>query len=63
MTQDSLDRLACIYARFAANEATGRSPLYQELATGVAKDVAVLRVLAELPPHKKQPNLLLASVQ
>ncbi|MBV9417273.1 MAG: DUF2332 family protein [Solirubrobacterales bacterium] len=52
-----------MYARFAENEAYGRSPLYEELAGGVAGDRAVLGVLAELPPDKRQPNLLFASVR
>lgn len=62
MAVDPLDHLAGVYARFAAHEARGRSALY-ELANGVAGDREILGVLAELPPHKQQPNLLLASVR
>jgi hypothetical protein len=60
---DRVDQLAGVYARFAENEAYGRSPLYEELARGVAADRAVLSVLADLPAAKQQPNLLFASVR
>ncbi len=60
---DPLDELAGVYVRFAENEASGRSPLYEELARGVAADRTVLSALAELPPAKQQPNLLFASVR
>jgi hypothetical protein len=53
--------LAARYRRFAAEEAAGRSPLYEILAHGIAEDEAVLRFLAGLPPRKRQPNLLLAA--
>jgi hypothetical protein len=45
---DSPERVADAYARFA-DEARGRSALYEELARGVARDAELLRVLAELP--------------
>jgi hypothetical protein len=60
---DALDRLSGVYARFAANEARGRSAAYEELARGVAGDREMLRILAELPQSKQQPNLLFASVR
>jgi hypothetical protein len=50
------------YRRFAA-EASGRSPLYQRLAMGVAGDRDLLALLERLPPAKQQPNLLFAAVQ
>ncbi len=50
------------YRRFARMEARGRSPLYEQLATGVAEDADVLAVLARVPPAKQQPNLLFAAV-
>jgi hypothetical protein len=62
-TAPPLDHLAGVFARFAEREARGRSPLYEELCRGVAEDRAVLRVLADLPAAKQQPNLLLASVR
>jgi hypothetical protein len=57
-----LDRLAGVYARFAA-DARGRSPLYEELALGIAGDREILAILAGLPEPKKQPNLILAAVK
>lgn len=51
------------YRRFAVSQTRGRSPLYEELARGVADDREVIALLAELPPEKRQPNLLLASVR
>jgi len=44
-------------------EAHGRSRLYEELTQGVAADSEVLALLDELPPDKRQPNLLLATVR
>jgi hypothetical protein len=57
-----LDRLAGVYATFAG-DARGRSPLYEELALGVAGDREIIALLAELPEPKQQPNLLLAAVK
>ncbi len=51
------------YRRFARLEARGRSPLYEGLTEGVAEDTEVLRLLASLPPAKRQPKLLLGAVQ
>jgi hypothetical protein len=51
------------YRRFAAYEARGRSPLYEQLANGVADDRELLAFLAGLPQEKRQPNLLLAAVR
>jgi len=51
------------YRRFAAYEARGRSPLYEQLADGVADDPELLAFLADLPQEKHQPNLLLAAVR
>jgi hypothetical protein len=59
---DPAERVADSYARFA-DEARGRSALYEELARGVAGDPELLGVLAELPRPKQQPNLLLAAVR
>ena len=50
------------YLRFA-EEARGRSPLYERLALGVAGDRGLLELLERLPPAKQQPNLLFAAVQ
>jgi hypothetical protein len=51
------------YRRFAADEARGRSPLYEMLALGIADDSEILAFLLSLPEAKQQPNLLLASVR
>jgi hypothetical protein len=59
----AVDRLAEVYARFAAHEARGRSSLYEKLARGIAEDRQILRLLADLPWPKQQPNLLFAAVR
>ena len=51
------------YRRFAVYEAHTRSPLYEQLANGVADDAELLAFLADLPREKRQPNLLLAAVR
>jgi hypothetical protein len=58
-----LDRIAHGYRRFAETDAPSSSPLYAELATGVAGDREVLRFLADLPAGKRQPMLLFATLQ
>ncbi len=49
--------------RAFAQEARGRSPVYEALAGSVAQDTAVLGFLASLPPEKRQPNLLFAAAR
>jgi hypothetical protein len=51
------------YIRFADTEAHGRSPLYEDLARGVASDGEAIAFLLTLPQDKRQPNLLLASMR
>ncbi|MEJ2888831.1 DUF2332 domain-containing protein [Actinomycetospora aeridis] len=51
------------YRRFSSTEARGRSPLYEELTAAVADDPELLAFLEALPPAKRQPNLLLATVR
>jgi len=46
--------------RAFAQDALGRSPIYESLAGPVAEDTAILRFLGSLPPEKRQPNLLFA---
>lgn len=60
MRPEEYARIAAGYRRFAEQEACGRSPLYVELASGVARDPEVLAFLAALPRGKRQPNLLFA---
>ena len=51
------------YRRFASMEARGRSPLYEQLALGVAGDRDLIELLSDLPPAKQQPNLLFAAAR
>jgi hypothetical protein len=60
---DPLQTIAENYLGFSRYEAAGKSPLYAELTAGVANDKAMLEFLAERPPAKRQPNLLLAAVR
>jgi hypothetical protein len=46
------------YKRFAMHEAAGRSSAYERLAYAVSEDGLVLSFLGQLPPAKRQPNLL-----
>jgi hypothetical protein len=48
------------YARFAEDEAPGRSELYAEWARGVATDPDVQTVLARIPENRRQPPLVFA---
>jgi len=48
------------YARFARQEAPGRSALYGEWAEGVAGDAEVQDVLARIPETRRQPPLVFA---
>ena len=49
--------------RAFAEDARGRSPLYESLARAVAGDEAILGFLGSLPPEKRQPNLLFAAAR
>ena len=49
--------------RAFAEEASGRSPVYEQLAASVAEDAIVLGFLGSLPPEKRQPNLLFAAAR
>ncbi|TFB15611.1 DUF2332 domain-containing protein [Microbacterium sp. 3H14] len=48
------------YARFARDEAPGRSALYAEWAGGIAEDDAVRAVLRRIPETRRQPPLVFA---
>ncbi|MFK3678388.1 DUF2332 family protein [Microbacterium sp. NPDC090218] len=48
------------YARFARDEAPGRSTLYAEWAAGAAADDAVRAVLLRIPETRRQPPLVFA---
>jgi hypothetical protein len=49
--------------RAFAQDARGRSAVYESLAGSVAEDAAILRFLGSLPPEKRQPNLLFAAAR
>ncbi|RBQ19130.1 DUF2332 domain-containing protein [Spongiactinospora rosea] len=51
------------YAEFAAREARGVSPVYERLASAVARDEGFLGLLAGLPAAKRQPNLFFGVVR
>ncbi len=51
------------YRRFASLQARGESPLYEQLASGVADDRDLITLLCGLPPAKRQPNLLFAATR
>lgn len=48
------------YARFAQEEAPGRSELYARWAAGVAGDPDVRRILGRIPEQRRQPPLVFA---
>ncbi len=54
------DDVAERFARFARDEAPGRSALYAEWAGGVAGDPEVRAVLAGIPAGRRQPPLVFA---
>ncbi len=49
------------YTAFADVEARGMSACYEEWAHGVAADPATIALIDELPPPKRQPNLVFSS--
>ncbi|MFD0278256.1 DUF2332 domain-containing protein [Kitasatospora sp. NPDC127111] len=51
------------YRRFTTMEARGHSPAYERLTGAIADDPGLLALIDELPPAKRQPNLLLAAVR
>jgi hypothetical protein len=53
-------RVAARFARFAADEAPGRSDLYAEWASGVAGDPVAAEILARIPETHRQPPLVFA---
>ncbi|MGW0228615.1 DUF2332 domain-containing protein [Actinopolymorpha singaporensis] len=51
------------YAEFAAREARGVSHAYERLSSAVSGDDEMLALLDNLPPAKRQPNLLFGVVR
>src|SRR5262245_12668287 len=58
-----MEAVASAYRDFATRELAGNSPTYVDLCLGVADDGELLSLIADLPPAKQQPNLLLASAR
>lgn len=56
----AVDEVRDRYARFARDEAGGRSALYQEWARGIAEDAATAAILARIPSTRRQPPLVFA---
>ncbi|PZU36695.1 MAG: DUF2332 domain-containing protein [Microbacterium sp.] len=48
------------YARFARDEAPGRSPVYEEWARAVADSASACAVIDRLPANRRQPPLVFA---
>jgi hypothetical protein len=55
--------VAATYRLFARQEAHGRSPAYEALASAAAADADIVRFVASLPTAKHQPNLLFAAAR
>ena len=51
------------YRAFAEVEATGLSDCYEEWALGVADDATTVALIDELPPEKRQPNLVFSAAR
>ncbi|HEY6800518.1 MAG TPA: DUF2332 domain-containing protein [Agromyces sp.] len=51
------------YRSFAEVEARGMSARYEAWAEGVATDAATIALIDELPPAKRQPNLVFSSAR
>ncbi len=61
-TPTTLAAFAQTFQRFAEEECRGYSPLYEQLAMGLAADAELLRLAAQAPPGQPVPNLLLGAV-
>ncbi|WP_137846455.1 DUF2332 domain-containing protein [Microbacterium sp. 2FI] len=57
------DPLAATYDEFGRRWAHGTSPLYEDWATGIARDAEVLGLIRTLPAPKRQPNLVFAAAR
>ncbi len=60
---EALRAVAERYRQFAAEEASGSSPLYETLANHVAEAPALLAFVAQFPPEMQQPNLFFGAVR
>jgi hypothetical protein len=57
------DDLAIRYDEFGRHWAHDTSPLYEDWATGIARDADLLALLRPLPHEKAQPNLVFAAAR
>lgn len=55
-----VESVALRYARFARDEAPGRSARYEDWADGVARDPGIAAIVARLPDTRRQPPLVFA---
>jgi hypothetical protein len=60
---DELAAIARRYERFAAFEAHGSSPIYEQLAVAITRSSELLTFISSMPPERRQPNLFLAAVR
>ncbi|MGQ4601091.1 DUF2332 family protein [Nocardia sp. R6R-6] len=51
------------YELFAEYEVRGHSPCYDEWCRGIASDTDVVDLIEQLPPDKRQPNLVLGAAR
>ncbi|MBB2975020.1 hypothetical protein FHX49_000561 [Microbacterium endophyticum] len=63
MTASERAVVSARYARFARDEAPGRSALYADWAQGVADDPHVWAILAKIPATHRQPPLVFAATR
>lgn len=62
MHTPDIDELARRFTLFAELECRGYSPLYEELALGIAADEDLLELLTRARPGQRRPTLFLAAV-
>lgn len=63
MDATELARIAAFYDDFGRQWAHGTSPLFEDWATGIARDPEFVGRIASLPRALQQPNLLFASAR
>jgi hypothetical protein len=56
------DKLSQSFLSFAATQCAGYSPLYEQLAVGIANDESLLDLVRSAPPAQQRPTLLFAAV-
>lgn len=62
VTDQELDELGQIWEFFAAGSCRGYSPLYDQIASSVARDPEILALVRQTPPESHLPLSLLAAV-